>query len=302
VTRRPLRPLAAVILALAAAGPAPGQQPTFRTNVDLVRVDVLATERGRPIAGLAATDFELLDNGVPQEITALFADTLGLDVFFVFDTSGSVEGATLQHLKEAANAVLDGLRDGDRAQLLTFSHRARLPLRLTADMAALRRAIETTEARGATALLDALYIALVNRETSPSRSVVLLFSDGQDNRSWLSPEQVLRVARETEVVIDAVAFRPPWVASRAPLPLNASEPDEELLRNMTRATGGQLVLEKESQQLKKVFLRLLAEMRARYVLTYYPRGVTRAGWHALTVRLRSRPGRIVARPGYMVQP
>ena len=110
-----------------------------------------------------------------------------------------------------------------------------------------------------------------------------------------------QVARETEAVIYAVAFKPTWTTPvRGTWITTAPEPDEQLLGEVTRATGGQLVLEKESSRLKDVFVRLLGEMRSRYLLTYYPRGVPRPGWHALQVRLKGRPGRISARSGYMV--
>ena len=290
----------AALVAMAAA-PLGGQQATFKTSVNLVRVDVLATEQGRPIRGLSAADFELLDSGVSQLVDAVFAESHALDVFLVFDTSSSVAGPALGHLKDAAHAVLAGLRDQDRAELVTFSQIIKLGVRLTGDMAAVGRAVDGTEARGATSLLDALYLALIFRDPSPSRSMVLVFSDGQDNRSWLSAEQVRQIARETEAVIYAVAFKPSWLmpATGVWVP-NAAEPDEKLLGDVARATGGQLVLENESERLREVFVRLLGEMRSRYLLTYYPRGVPAAGWHPLQVRLKGRAGRISARSGYMV--
>jgi VWFA-related protein len=287
-------------LALSAVPLAAGQI-TFRTAVDLVRVDVLATDRGQPIRGLTARDFELLDDGVPQAVDAVFAETHAVDVFLLFDTSGSVEGRALEHLKEAAGAVLDGLRDQDRAELLTFSHLVTLGVRLTGNLALVRRAVDGIEASGATSLLDALYLDLVRHQASPNRTMVLVFSDGRDNRSWLTGEQVRQVARETEAVIYAVAFKPDRsVRATGVSTSNALEPDEVLLRDVTTATGGQLVLERESARLKEVFVRLLGEMRSRYLLTYYPRGVPHAGWHRLQVRLKGHSGRIRARSGYMV--
>jgi VWFA-related protein len=294
--------LAAPAVVALAVMPLSGQQATFRTSVDLVRVDVLATDNGRPIRGLTAPDFELLDAGVPQQIDAVFAENQALDVFLVFDTSESVEGVTLEHLKEAANAVLDGLRSQDRAELLTFSHAIRLGVGLTSDVTSVRRAVAAIEARGATSLLDALYLSLIGRDPSPNRSMILVFSDGQDNRSWLSSEQVREVARATESVIYAVAFEPGWAMSVGQKGTwsQAAGADERLLGDVARATGGQLVLEEDSKRLKEVFLGLLAEMRARYVLTYYPRGVPQPGWHPLRVRLRNRSGRISARAGYIM--
>jgi len=73
-------PAALSVVCAAFVLPPPLQQPTFRASVEVVRVDVLATSRGVPIEGLTAADFELLDNGVPQVIDAVFAESEALDV------------------------------------------------------------------------------------------------------------------------------------------------------------------------------------------------------------------------------
>jgi VWFA-related protein len=280
-----------------AAMPLGAQQPTFKTAVSLVRVDVLATDHGRPIPGLTGADFELLDSGVPQVIDVAAGEKEALDVFLVLDTSQSVQGPPLDHLQDAVKGIIEGLRAPDRAELLTFSNIVKLRVGLTNDMTALRRAVSGIDARGGTSLLDALYIALTHNEKSPGRSMVLVFSDGLDNYSWLAADQVRDIARETEAVIYAVAYKPRTVAG---IGKDADEPDQALLRDIASATGGQLVLERESSQFRSAFTRFLLEMRSRYLLSYYPRGVPGVGWHSLQVRLKGRSGRISARPGYMV--
>jgi VWFA-related protein len=286
------------------------QRPTFRTAVDLVRVDALATDGAKPIRGLTAADFEVLDNGVAQRIDAVFGEMQPLDVLLVFDTSKSVEGSTLRRLKEAALAILRELREGDRAQLTTFSQRVLLPVPVTGDRSALGWAIDGIEASGSTALLDALYTALVSRDAGPNRSMILVFSDGRDNMSWLSEEQVVAVARETETVIYSVAYEPfvprvvyepPSISMQLSRAASGSIPDEKLLRELAQVTGGRLLAVNDAKRLQSSFVGLLTEMRSRYLLTYYPRGVPGAGWHELKVRLKTRSGRVTARPGYVAR-
>ena len=278
-----------------------GQQPVFRATVDVVRVDVLATDRGRPIAGLTARDFELLDNGVPQQIELVAAGDLPLDVTFVFDVSSSVSGAVLEHLKSAGSAVIASLKPPDRAALWTFSHRIDAPNPLTHDFERVRGAIDRLEGEGATALLDGLYAALVSRMDSPNRSLVLLFSDGKDNRSWLTEDEVVQAATQSGTVVYAVAFNPPFVIAGGQ-PLRGTGPDEHALTTIASETGGRLLWAQRDRDLKPRFLEVLQEMRSRYVLTYHHSAAPAAGWHAITVRLTRRSGTVKARTGYFVRP
>jgi Ca-activated chloride channel family protein len=266
------------------------QQPTFPAAVSLVRVDVLVTDGKKPVSNLTPQDFEVLDNGVPQKVESILGATEPLDVLFTLDRSASVKGRTIRQLKEASEAVLDQLNPTDRAGLLTFNHSFLLEAPLTTDQLALRAAINRLKAGGATALLDAVYVALTLAESRTRRSVILLCTDGHDNQSWLSKPEVLQVARESEALVYALA-------------LKAADSDgtgETLLRELTGATGGRVIWVDANERLTGVFLSMLREMRDRYLLTYSPAGVDASGWHTLSVRLKHKRGRVVAREGYLV--
>ena len=121
------RPLLTMIAIAWSVGLSAGAQQPFRSGVDVVRVDALVTDGHRPIAGLKAADFELLDNGVPQQIDSVALESQPLAVVLVLDTSGSVAGNKMAHLAAAVGVLLKGLRPADRAALVTFSHRLWLP-------------------------------------------------------------------------------------------------------------------------------------------------------------------------------
>jgi len=291
-----------ILLALAAAVLARAQQVSFKARVDLVRVDVLVTDQGRPVSGLTRSDFEVRDNGRVQEIDAVFGAPQPLEVVLVLDVSASLHGQPFDHVKQAAWAAVEGLQAGDHIRLLTFSHRITMGAAEAAGAAAMRTTIERLEASGNTSMFDALYSALAMAVGGPRRTVVLLFSDGRDNRSWLSAAAVVQAARESDTVVYAVAYKPPWrSASDYAGPGIASGPDKDLLTKLANDTGGRLIWEDDSSRLPEVFQRLLAEVRSRYLLTYYPQDVSRTGWHALSVRLKDKAGKVVARPGYIVR-
>lgn len=306
--------LAAVLVS---AGVSAEQRP-FSVKVEGVQVDVQVTRRGRPVAGLRAQDFELRDSGVVQKIQHVTHEEIPVDIFLVVDTSGSVSGDRLGALSEAARFAVGAAGDQDRIALLTFNHYLASPARLTDAKTSVLAAIDRMAATGATSLADALYAALILRQPSSRRALVIVFTDGDDTSSWLRPEQVLDLAKQTDAVVYAVTLAEPsaplgeaGVVARSELdalrtmaaptgPKDAAVP--RFLKEVTAVTGGRLLDASEPRRLRDLFGQAVREMKTRYVLSYTPTGVERTGWHALTVRLVSRRGDVTARRGYFVPP
>ncbi len=286
------RTVCALLCWQAASWPAEAQQALFRSSVSVVRLDVLATDGRTPLTGLTADDFDVRDNGEPQSVEALFAEHEPLDILFTFDRSASTRGDTIRHLRESARAILAALGAGDRAGLLVFNHTVTLtvPLGPAADVAT---ALDSIEPDGATALFDAASAALNLTAASTRRTLVLLFTDGTDTLSWLNAGTVLDEARVSDAVLYAVAMRDRTVA-RAIV-----ESGERQMRRLSESTGGRLLRADDPAELRARFLDVLGEMRARYVLTYAPAS-TAPGWHAVTVRVKTRSASVSARDGYVV--
>jgi Ca-activated chloride channel family protein len=264
---------------------AEAQVPTFSSKVEAVRVDVLVTEDGKPLRGLRAADFEVLDNGVPQTIDLVSFEQLPLNVVFTFDLSSSIVGERLDHLREASRAVLDGLRTGDQAALVKFNTTVVVAPGLTGRAGLVQTAIDRAEPTGETSLVDASFAGMMVAESDVGRGLVIVFSDGLDTGSWLSPKAVLDVAKRSDAVVYAVSA---GLASRA-----------EFLEELTDQTGGRLFKVESTRSLSQVFLEMLGEFRQRYLLSYSPAGVSHDGWHELTVRVKGRNAVVKARPGYL---
>jgi VWFA-related protein len=258
----------------------------------VVRLDVLASDDRRPIAGLGAEDFEVLDNGKPQAVQALFGEQEPLDILFAFDRSASTNGRTIRYLRESARAILSALAEDDRAGLLAFNHGFHLAAPLGPPISMLS-VLDTIEPSGSTALLDAASVALNLTAAADRRTMVLLFTDGTDTASWLPERLVLDAARGSEAVLYAVAMQ-----ERSRL-REVRGGDHDQLRRLAEATGGRLLRTADPTELRESFLNVLTEMRARYVLSYTPSN-TDAGWHAVSVRLRNRAGQVSTRDGYVV--
>src|SRR5262245_45758372 len=275
-------PLAAAIVLGAALAPR-AQNVSFSTKVEAVRVDVLVTDKGQPVRGLGPADFDILDNGVPQQVDLVSFEQIPLNVILALDMSESVAGERLDHLRSAGQALLNGLKKDDQAALVTFRGDVTLDADLSADPLKVRAALDRAEPAGETALVDGAYAAMVVGESDVGRALLIVFSDGLDTSSWLQPDSVLETARRSDVVAYAVSV---------------GRVKAEFLRDLTSFTGGRLFEVEKTANLRAIFLSVLDEFRQRYLVSYTPRGVAKDGWHRLTVKVK-RGGSVKARPGYL---
>jgi VWFA-related protein len=267
-----------------AALTATAQQPTFSSRVEAVRVDVLVKDRGTVVRGLGPQDFEIRDEGVLQEIDLVRFEQLPLNVVLGLDVSQSVTGERLEHLLGAGNALLDRLNGEDRAALLTFSHAVRLRQELTREILRVRAALEAVTPAGQTSLIDGTSAAVALSGSDVGRSLLIVFSDGVDTSSFLSPDVVLQSARRADVVAYGVAIR--------------SRISPTFLQELGELTGGAVFEIESTKDLSQTFLRILDEFRQRYLLSFSPRGVPTTGWHRLEVRVKGRRATVSARAGY----
>jgi len=266
------------------------QRPVFRSGIEVVQLDVSVVRNKIPVRGLTADDFIVTDNGVPQVVQSAVVDQLPLSVQLVLDISGSVVGDRLRHLIAAADGLVAALRPDEWAGLLTFSHRLHPLAPMTDDLAAVRRRLAAIAGDGRTALRDGVQFALATDHIAEARPLILVFTDGIDNASWLSDEEVLESARRAGTVIHAVV-----VAGQQLSPTRFAE-------RLVGTTGGRLWSARSESDLVRLFTDALDEMRARYLLSFAPQRPVRAGWHELKVRLRSGGGNVTARPGYFATP
>jgi VWFA-related protein len=294
--------VAAVALAVSQDAPRP-----FRSGVEVVRVNVLVTNGNRPVAGLTADDFELRDRDVLQQVESVEMADIPVSMALVLDTSESVKGSTLEQLKNAATAAVDGLGPTDHAQLVTFNSGVQLRAGWTSSTQRIREAIRLSQAGGGTSLYDAVFAALIDDDAeSGNRQLMLLFSDGHDTSSWLPPSAVLERARRSDAVVYSVVagarsrsnllFRRSGIELLEPrVPPSAVTP---FLTELSNTTGGESLVA-SSDELQRVFARVVGEFRTRYLLRYTPRGVETTGWHPIDVKLKNKKGKVSARRGYL---
>lgn len=284
--------LTVLVLAFAvAATPGHAQDPVFRAGIEQVRVDASVRRGSNPVAGLTAGQFEVRDNGVVHAVERVLQEEVPLRLLLVLDTSNSMVGAPLRALAAAAQSLVRSLRPDDEVGLVTFSQALHLAVAPTVQHADITAALGRLQADGDTAWRDALFVGLqLAGAPADRRPLVLLFTDGDDNASWLDAPEISDVVRRSGVVVHAVG-------------LSARNARGLMTRSLSLsldAGGGRFWSADDPAQVGDRFAEVLREMRARYLLFYTPINAPTPGWHDVSVRLKGTRGEVRARPGYFV--
>ena len=157
----------------AQAPPAAQEKPAvFRAAADVVSVDASVQRDRRPVTGLKAADFELLDNGVAQEITDVAYEKLPIDVTVLLDVSASVTGPVLDELGRALRQVRADLLPGDRLRLLTFNMSVRRLVDFGQPAPDVDQALASMRGVGSSAIFDGLAVALSSFDAPGRRRLV----------------------------------------------------------------------------------------------------------------------------------
>jgi VWFA-related protein len=291
---------------LAGSGPTIGAQAPgrFRSGIDLVALEVCVRDRdGQFLEGLGPDDFLVLEDGAPQQVS-LFVPEGGvpLAVMLAVDRSGSMAGARLDRAKAAAAALLRMLGPQDLAGVIAFDGRADRPVPLSTDHHMAEAAIERLTAGGATALFEAVAVAIADLRRLESadpiayRKAVVVLSDGEDTPGSRIPfEHVLEDARRSGVLIYGVSLR----TDEKGRPL---APTWGLTR-LAHESGSRALIVDDLAHLPSVYEEIVAELRHLYRIGYIPANSARDGrWRTISVRVAA-PGAVLrTRKGYYAPP
>jgi VWFA-related protein len=283
-------------------GPLPEAEthaPQLRVDASLVLIPVqVTTDTGAPLLALPKNRFHVFEEGVEQPIAYFAAGDAPVSVGIVFDSSASMR----EKMRQATAAAAQFFRAANREDeffLVEFNDRPKLVLPFTPDAALVASEIAHTPTRGRTALFDAVHLALENMAGGRhSRRALLVFSDGEDNRSRRTFSQVRSATFESEVQIYAIGIFDPE-GQRRRTPEDARGP--QLLEQLARESGGRHHRVDRLGDLPEIAERVGREMRSQYLLGYHPANPDRDGkYRKVTVRIEDAPAgaRIFHRQGY----
>lgn len=289
-------------LAIAGMVAGPGAHATgaqFRSGASGVSVTATVVDGRKPVAGLTLDDFELTDNGVPQKLSAVSMESVPMDLTLLLDTSGSISGPALEGLNRDLAALRDLFRPDDRVRLLAFGREVRevLPMREWR----LQQSGLRLPAGGATAFLQALAAALIGRSAAGRPHLIVALTDGLDNASLVTPENIVAIAKRADTVLYVVVrrIRNARIVVR---PGTGWRPHDfvplDVVTDAAESTGGRLTVVDVKEPLPALVARAISDFRSSYQIWFTPQGVSSEGWHELRLRVKRGDYTVTARHGY----
>ena len=233
-------------------------QLQYTVDVRRVVLDVAVRDGARRLVrGLSAADFSVVEEKRHQKVISVSPEKRPLLVGIVLDVSGSMR-ERMKDAQDAACGFIDALAPGDKAFVVEFDEQATLLAEPGDDRAALCAAARSTEAVGGTALFDAVHAAYrVAHELPFERRALVVLSDGDDNESRLSFDELLQQAQLNDVAVYAVG-----------LDVGALTSARGQLQRLADLTGGRALFVKKASELSGAYQELADELRTLYQLVY----------------------------------
>ena len=302
------RSMVAVLGVTVAAGPSVAQNhfsrdvPAFRTDSTLVLVPVTVVDRhGAIVNGLGSGAFTLTENGVPQEIRSFSQQDVPVSLGIVLDLSRSMQ-RVLGTAKESLRALINDANPADEAFLNAVSTRPRAYSGFTRNLDEVLSRIAFEKASGNTALIDTIYASLQQlRSGVHARKALLVISDGMDNHSQYSREELLRLAVETDAQIYTIAVGA-WSQTAKPIELMEEKRGLLFLQELADKTGGISITVHQQSDIAEAAASIGQALRNQYAIGYVPEGNGHTGlWRRIKVRVAGSGMKAYARTGYRLE-
>ena len=309
------------------------EQPTFRVKVDMVVLSfTVLDQKNKYVNGLKPKDFKIyeddigekvstfaegsrspmqvLDNGDLRPLRAASgepaanvlanpdavenrSEATGTNVFVLFDTSNYMYRGFVY----ASDSIADFIRGLDRTDSIavyTYSRNLNRAVPLNRDRGLAIGGLRKAVAGDDSALYNCLLLTLRDAAKVPGRKVVIVFSNGPDNASMVSPEDVRAVAEDEGIPI--------YVISTSEV--NKDPISSNIFKRISANTGGKSYFAKTWQKQIEAFESIREDLGNSYTITYYPQPNSNEGFRKIRVELTDeamRKYKIRARPGYRPQ-
>jgi Ca-activated chloride channel family protein len=252
-------------------------------HTDLITLTVTVTDTyGRYVSGLGKSAFTVLDDKKPQEITYFSDDDSPVSVGVIFDLSGSMSGEKVKRARDALAKFIQTSHNSDEYFLIAFNSRAQLLLDKTRDGNGVLDKLTFVQTRSQTALYDACYLGVekVQRGSHPKRAL-LLISDGQDNNSRYTFNELRRLLKESDVTLYGVG-----ILSGSDAGSSMGMEGQGILDELASVSGGKAFFPRSSAEMDDIFEQIALELRHQYSIGYKPEDFVNDGrWHKVKVKV-----------------
>jgi Ca-activated chloride channel family protein len=281
--------------------PSNDRHQTITVNVDLVLINATVSDsKGRIVTGLQRDNFRIWEDKVEQKVEYFSSEDIPMSIGLVFDATGSMA----DKISTARDAAVTFLRLGNREDeyfLVTFSQRSTLVEPFTTDISRLQDHMLCTPAKGMTPLFDAVYLGLETmRNAKNNRKALLLITDGEDNHSRYSFQDIKEFVREQDVQIFVIGIVNPS-GELAP-----EQGGRAIIEDLAHISGGEAFFPDSVDQLEDICSKIALELKNQYVLGYHSTNKAKDGkWRKLSLKInppRSMPNLSVhGKTGYYAE-
>jgi Ca-activated chloride channel family protein len=270
----------------------------LKVDVDLVLVPVTITDpMNRLVTGLEKENFQLFEGNASQEIRTFSSEDAPVSLGVIFDSSGSMS-SKMDRAKEAVVEFFKTANPQDEFFMITFSDEPEEITDFTSSVDEIQNKLVFAVPRRRTALLDAIYMGVTKmRQAKYAKKALLIISDGGDNHSRYTENEIRSVVKEADVMIYAIGIYDRYASAQE------ERLGPQLLSDITELSGGRAFTIDNPNDLGDVATKIGVELRNQYVLGYRPAKVVRDGkWRKIKVKLLPPKGlpplRVYARTGY----
>ncbi len=279
--------------------PPQDETPVFTLDTKLVPLHVSVIDKnGKLITNLPQSAFKVYEDNVEQPLKIFNREDVPVSMGLIIDNSGSMR----EKRPKVAAAALELIKDSnpqDEVFIVDFNDVAYLDQPFTNNLKKLEQVLDKIDTRGGTAMRDAISTSIdyAKREGKKSKKVLLVITDGNDNTSEETLEQLFRKAHQSEVLIYCIGL------------LNDEEPREaraakRALNELATASGGLVYYPKSLSEVETITPQIAHEIRNQYILAYTPTNPVLDGkFRAIKVTVKA-PGNptVRTRNGYYATP
>ncbi len=258
----------------------------IRVDVNIVLVPMTVTDpMNRLVTGLERENFQVIENNMIQEVKSFSVEDAPVSIGIVFDLSGSMN-SKFARARKALSEFLRTSNPQDEYFVVGFNDRPAVIVDFTSDVEDVEARMVMLKPQNRTALIDAIYLGANKlRQAKYDRKALLIISDGGDNRSRYTENELRRVVKESDMQLYSIGIFDQYA------PTQEEQLGPLLLTDICEMTGGRMFRVSDVGDMGDIATRISAELRNQYVIGYRPNNIKHDGnWRKLKVRLLPPPG------------
>src|SRR6516165_7053276 len=267
--------LAFSLAALAQGGQQKKQDDgTFRVDTLEVQLPISVLDKeGRPVDGLKQEYFQIFEDKIQQTIKTFRHEDIPLSLGLIIDNSGSMRNKR-ERVNSSALAFVRESNPEDETFIINFDDSAYLEQDFTGSIGDLVDALDNIDARGETALYDAIYLSADHvKSGKKDKKAILLITDGEDNVSKYGINKVVEALKQSKVTLYCIGLLEDDDQRGGLFKKPPSRKAKEDLQKFAAITGGQAFFPKNIDEVEDLVKNIAHDLRNHYTVTYTPTNI-----------------------------